>query len=221
MWPIVICLFTALVVVAERSLWWWRLRGRVSLEALYETYAAVARGDFARSVHLSRQRPQDPYLAVVHQGLTSGPGSLLGAMQLRAMDEVESAERGVWVLGSLITLAPLLGLLGTVTGIMHSFDFVGNEQLAVAKVSGGIAEALIATACGLGIAILCLLPFNFFHRRVASLRSALERTINQIELLVALARTQGCDWEAFARDQASRATGEGGRRDPLTLSPLP
>jgi hypothetical protein len=82
---------------------------------------------------------------------------------------------------TLVTLAPLLGLLGTVTGLMRAFLSVGSAELSVVSVTGGIGEALIATACGLGIAILSLVPFNYFTGRVARLQFELEAAATNVD----------------------------------------
>jgi biopolymer transport protein ExbB len=204
MWPILFCLIASITVVLERALWWYQHSQRSQKKILDDTFHAISEGHFAQAVELSSDS-NDPFLTTVQEGLVNAHSSMLGAMQLKAMDEIEKAEKRLWMLNTFITLAPLLGLLGTVTGIMHSFNFVGGEELAATKVSGGIAEALIATAAGLGIAIVSLLPYNFFNRKLTRLRSSLEKTINHVELLVESAKHHGHDLEAYSRQRAISA----------------
>jgi len=84
----------------------------------------------------------------------------------------------------VITLAPLLGLLGTVTGMMGSFSLIGGELSAPGAITGGIAEALIATAFGLGIAITSLIPFNFLNTRMENARIEIETAAKKLDFLM-------------------------------------
>jgi biopolymer transport protein ExbB len=191
-------------VILDRVIWWLRLRATLRSSQQDQVREAIGTGDFQKAWDLSQNSP-DPYLKNLLEGITHARTSMLAAMQLHATHLIEKSEARMWVMSTMITLAPLLGLFGTVVGIMRSFSFIGDEQLAVSRVSGGIGEALIATACGIGIAIFCLLPYNFFRKRVSLLRGSLERWINHTELLVKAAREHGYDLEAFASKTQDRS----------------
>ena len=197
MWPILATFFLGLCVILDRSVWWLRLQSKLESGKQEQAREALGTGNFQAAWNLTRNA-RDPYLINLGDGIAHAHTSMLAAMQLDATRLIEKSEARMWLLSTLITLAPLLGLFGTVVGIMGSFSFVGDEQLAPTKVSGGIAEALIATAAGIGIAILCLIPYNFFRKRVSLLRGSLERWINHAELLAKSAKEHGHDIEAFA-----------------------
>lgn len=91
------------------------------------------------------------------------------------MDNAPRTDRGLWVLDTIVTLAPLLGLLGTIIGMFNTFNALSNPGAQTQAVTGGVGEALIATAAGLFIAVLGLVAFNALHQRVRLVMHQLER----------------------------------------------
>ncbi|MEP7070975.1 MAG: MotA/TolQ/ExbB proton channel family protein [Verrucomicrobiota bacterium] len=183
MWPILIVSVIAVAVVLERIFWWLGRWMRRDPKRIEKVFTAIETGDVAEASRLSRGS-RDPVLRMMWNGLNHQHASLQGALQVAAGIEIKRAGRFLVVMDTLVTLAPLLGLLGTITGLMKSFGSLGNEELAVTAVTGGIAEALIATACGLGIAIFALIPFNFFTSRVSNLEFELQTAATNLEVML-------------------------------------
>src|SRR5947199_1374533 len=183
MWPILLVSIVALTVVIERIFWWGGRWFRRDPKRIEKVFTAIEVGDVAEASRLSRDS-RDPVLRMMWNGLNHQHASLQGALQVAAGIEIKRAGRFLVVMDTLVTLAPLLGLLGTVTGLIRSFRFLGNEELAVVAVTGGIAEALIATACGLGSAIFSLIPFNFFTSRVSNLEFELQTAATNLEVML-------------------------------------
>ena len=183
MWPILIVSIVALTVVLERCIWWGGRWFRRDPKRIEKVFTAIENGDTAEASRLSRSS-RDPVLRMLWNGLNHQHSSLEAALQVAAGIEIKRAGRFLVVMDTLVTLAPLLGLLGTITGLIKSFSFLGNEELAVQAVTGGIAEALIATACGLGIAIFALIPFNFFTSRVSNLEFELQTAATNLEVML-------------------------------------
>lgn len=98
--------------------------------------------------------------------------------------------KGFWVLETIVTAAPLLGLLGTIIGMMHSFQlFGGNGIVDPGGVTGGVAQSLVATAIGLVVALFALFAFNYFSRRLERLTDELESFANARLCEIRLAAT--------------------------------
>lgn len=183
MYPILAVSIIALTVVLERLFWWSREGARRRTAVLHRIYDTVQAGDLAGASALAAGETTDPRIRVVYEGLNHQHESMQGALQLAAAVELQRAARFLPVMDTIVTLAPLLGLLGTVTGIMRAFNAVQGE-LNVDAVSGGIGEALIATACGLAIAMFALIPYNWFSSKVEFLKFELETAATNLEVMM-------------------------------------
>ena len=199
MWPILVAALTAVAVVGERSFWWWRESRKREPARLEKLLAALDNGDLRTAAQLAKGS-EDPIIRMIYHGMNHVHSSLQGALHVAAGVELQRAGRFLTVMDTLVTLAPLLGLLGTVTGIFMSFTGLGDAELAVQKVSGGIGEALIATAAGLGIAILALIPFNLLAAKLSRLQFELETAATNIEVMVNAAKQKGFDTLEFRRE---------------------
>lgn len=185
MCPIVICAFVAAAVVGERAFWWLRESRKRDPQRMEQLLAALENADVPAAKEVAAGS-DDPVIRVIRHGLNHlghSHGSLIGALQLAAGAELKRAGRFLTVMDTLVTLAPLLGLLGTVTGLMRAFLNVGSAEISVVGVTGGIGEALIATACGLAIAIFSLIPFNYFSAKVTQLQFDLETAATNVEVM--------------------------------------
>lgn len=183
MWPLLVASILALGTVLERLSFLTRERVRRDPKALDQFLTAVTRGDLAGAIAISKGS-KDYVVRPLGYALVHKEQSLANALLYAQAQELKRFRRGVSILDTVITLAPLLGLLGTVTGMMGSFALIGGELSAPGAITGGIAEALIATAFGLGIAITSLIPFNFLNTKLEEARHEIESAATQLELLV-------------------------------------
>lgn len=192
MWPIVCVCIVAIAIIAERSWWWLMLARSRRTDLLDQVLTSLDQGKAEQAQQLCANS-NDPVLRVLHAGIAHRHASITSALQAAAGIEIKQAGRFLTAMDTIITLAPLLGLLGTVTGIMGSFQSIGGSELAVEKVTGGIGEALIATAFGLGIAIVTLIPYNWFHAKVASLQHDIETAASNLEVITATKGTKSTE----------------------------
>jgi biopolymer transport protein ExbB len=184
MWPLLIVSMVTLTVVLERLWFIWneaKLRNLGDVESFFGSLEKKNETD-AKAVGV---KSTDYVVRVLNYALEHRQVSFSNAFLQASNRELSRFSRGLSVLDTVITLAPLLGLLGTVTGLIHSFGLLGDQDLEAPTVlTGGIAQALIATAFGLVIAVTALIPFNYLNARLEQARRELEDTGTQVELML-------------------------------------
>jgi biopolymer transport protein ExbB len=182
MWPLLLLSVISLTISIERALFWWRARKNRDDGVVEDIFRLTEKGDFEAAVSAGRKSP-DIVAEVLVSGLEHRDYGLAETMQVTAEDEIVRMKRGLDVLDTIITMAPLLGILGTVLGIIESFDLLGASGIEDPKaVTGGIAQALLTTAAGLSVALLTLVPFNYLAARVQRATKHLESLTTRFEV---------------------------------------
>jgi len=183
MWPLLLASILALGTVLDRVIFMINERRKRDPKALARFFGEVERGDTEAAILISKSS-RDFVVRTLGYAVEHREESLANALLYAQSQELKRFRRGIPVLDTVITLAPLLGLLGTVTGMMGSFSLIGGDLSAPGAITGGIAEALIATAFGLGIAITSLLPFNYLNTKLDEAQHEIEAAAAQLEVLV-------------------------------------
>ena len=185
MWPLLLASIVSLSVVIERLFFIAMEKARRKPELVESILVSVERGDLEAAA-TAGEGSGDFVARVLSYAIAHRDRSFASAFLRAANLELKRFNQGLSVLDTTITLAPLLGLFGTVTGMIHAFGLLGGRELeAPTVITGGIAEALIATAFGLVIAIIALIPFNYLNTRLEEARHEIEDASNHLELLLA------------------------------------
>lgn len=182
MWPLLICSVVSVTLAMERIVNLLRIGLSADNEMIENLFELVSKGKCDEAVRVG-STAKDPAIVVIVEGLKHRDHGLADAMQVEAEKQLDSMNHGLSVLDTIITMSPLLGILGTVTGIIKSFNLLQNVGLQDPRLAtGGISEALITTAAGLVVALVTLIPYNYLLSKIRSISRRLEHTGTQFEV---------------------------------------
>ncbi|MFH1992094.1 MAG: MotA/TolQ/ExbB proton channel family protein [Pseudomonadota bacterium] len=183
MYPLLVCSVIVLTVVIERIFFWVGMDMRQNKQLVDDVLELCRHGDW-ESVKAKTKGSKDYIIRILVTGILHREFSMTKAMESAAADEIKRMRRYHSVLDTMITVAPLLGIFGTVTGIIISFEVLGTAGIENPQaVTAGIAQALITTAAGLGIAIFSVFPYNYFNSRIENAVLAIEKYATSLEIV--------------------------------------
>ena len=183
MYPLLACSVIAMTVVIERAIFWIQ-SDRSRNQALVDEVLELCRVGNWDTVRIKVAGSKDYLIRILVGGIVHREFSMTKAMESAASDEIRKMRRYMGILDTMITVAPLLGFLGTVTGIILSFESLGTNVIEHPEtVAMGIAQALITTAAGLIIAILTVFPYNYFNSRIEDAALSIEKYATSLEIV--------------------------------------
>jgi biopolymer transport protein ExbB len=172
-YPLILLSIISVTVVLER-LWSLRNIGSITLRITESLLEPVKKGQRDLAIAICRQNSHSPAGRIFLNILDKEESRQLetaNSFATEAMfEETQNLRKHLWILGTVASSAPFIGLLGTVVGIIKSFEsmaIAGTGGFAV--VAAGISEALVATALGLAVAIIAVIFYNYFQTRIANL----------------------------------------------------
>jgi len=183
MYPLLACSIIALTVIIDRLLFWFREDMRRD-QSLVDRVLELCRSGNWKEVRKKVAGSNDFVIRILISGILHREFSMTKAMESGAAEEIKRMHRYMGVLDTMITVSPLLGIFGTVIGIINSFEILGTSGIEHPQaVTAGIAQALITTAAGLGIAILSVFPYNYFNTRVENAALTIEKYATSLEIV--------------------------------------
>ncbi|MDI6777337.1 MAG: MotA/TolQ/ExbB proton channel family protein [Syntrophales bacterium] len=183
MYPLLLCSLISLTVIIERTIFWVREERNRDRRLLDELMSLIEKEQYAEAKSITGNT-RDFVIGVIVCGVVHRDFSLRDAMQMSADEEIARMKRYLPVLDTMVTLSPLLGILGTVTGIIYSFNMLGIVGVEHPQmITAGIAQALITTAFGLIIAIPALICYNYFLLRVEKAALEMEKYGTNLEII--------------------------------------
>ncbi|TEW55623.1 MotA/TolQ/ExbB proton channel family protein [Psychromonas sp. RZ22] len=181
MWLLLAASFLATIVTMERLSVWIIYSLQKEHFALQECFAALNKQEKTEAL-LACKKVETPALNMLEHGIKALPFSVKEKMQSYAETQISLLSRGQSLLEIIIKTAPILGILGTILGLINSFNLLssqGIEGSTAEAVIGAISQSLIPIATGLSIGLMALLPYKVFAALIQKLRLHLENIANE------------------------------------------
>jgi biopolymer transport protein ExbB len=182
MWPLLLCSIIAVAVMLERLVFWIKEKRSQNVALIHKLLHLTERGLVDEAL-AAANGTQDAVVRILVNGLSHHHFSLEGALEVAIHAELKRMKRYLGVLDTIITVAPLLGIFGTVTGILVAFGALEGRIPDPKIVASGIAQAVITTVAGLAIAIPTVIAYNYLSSKVEDAASQMSTHATNFQIL--------------------------------------